>query len=265
MQERERLKSILMAHRLTPNRALGQNFLCSDAVIGRIVDAADIDGMPVLEIGPGLGALTAPLTQRASAVNAVEKDAHLADILRAILPSEKLTVLTADFLDVALPEALLTAPFAAVGNLPYYVTTPISERLVTLLPRTVTLMVQSEAAMRFFAHPTERVYGPLSIVTQLCYTMERVLDVPADCFLPAPDVSSSVLHFVKRPDAPADPAALLRFCKRAFAMRRKTLKNNLGGEVDGLADWLRSLGLPENVRAEALPPEALYALFLQSR
>ena len=259
------LKAALEAAGLKPNRALGQNFFVDGARLDAIVDAAGIDGRAVLEIGPGMGALTERLAERAARVVAVEKDAAMAALLRERLSgAANLTVETADILRFPIAEAMqkgVGEDFSVVGNLPYYITTPIAERLLQLLPASMTLMVQREAAERFFAGPDDRVYGPLAAMTAVCCEARRVMEVPRGCYYPQPDVDSTVVHLVRRDAADGIPAeAFFAFLNRAFSMRRKTLFNNLGREPR-VEQALASLGLPENVRAEALPPKQLYEVF----
>ena len=260
--DKDAVKRLLADNGLTPNRSLGQNFLIDGSVISRILEGARIDGLPVLEVGPGLGALTEGLMARASHVTAVEKDRALAEILKKRLPDPKLTVETADFLDFDAGAAMGSAPYEAVGNLPYYVTTPLSEKLLCLSAASVTLMVQAEAADRFTAMPGERVYGPLAVISQAFYRVETLLDVPAEAFYPAPEVQSRVVRLVRKDRADgAEPGKVLRFLKRAFAMRRKTLRNVLL-RPNGFDGLLKELGLPEGVRAEAIDPETLMNLYL---
>lgn len=268
------IKRALSEAGLRPNAALGQNFCVDEARLAAIADAADVAGRPVLEVGPGLGALTEPLLARAARVVAVEKDAALAALLSARLAAAgaRLAVYTADILRFDVAAAMEAAPgnpgnpgatapgaaFCVAGNLPYYITTPIVERLLPLLPLSLTLMVQREAAARFSAGPGARVYGPVAAFSQLCYTVQHVMDVPRDSYYPQPDVDSSVVRLARRDALPdAEPAALLAFLHRAFAMRRKTLWNNLARSPQAAA----ALGLPADVRAEALPPAALLAVF----
>lgn len=243
---------IAVRYGLNPKRSLGQNFLIDKSVKNRIVDAAVFDALPVLEIGAGLGALTAVLLARGAKFLAIEKDARLCEILAAELPEAR--VLHADFLDLD-PRALMDmADFCALGNLPYYVTTPICEKLLAALPARAVLMVQKEAAARFFAQPGDRVYGPLAILAQQYYQPERLFTVPPQAFWPQPHVDSAVLRLERLPaDPPCAPETLLRFCKTAFAMRRKTLVNNFQRNPRLLAA-LEALGLPADVRAEALSP-----------
>lgn len=290
------IKRALSEAGLRPNAALGQNFCVDEARLAAIADAADVAGRPVLEVGPGLGALTEPLLARAARVVAVEKDAALAALLsrRLAAAGARLAVYTADILRFDVAAAMEAAPgnpgapsnpaapggsgnpaapgsfhspgapgaaFCVAGNLPYYITTPIVERLLPLLPLSLTLMVQREAAARFSAGPGARVYGPVAVFSQLYYTVRHVMDVPRDSYYPQPDVDSSVVHLARRDALPdAEPAALLAFLHRAFAMRRKTLWNNLARAPQAAAA-LAALGLPADVRAEALPPAALLAVF----
>lgn len=242
-----------------PNRALGQNFCIDEALLMHI--AAQVDGLDVLEIGPGLGALTAPLLKRARRVLAVEKDAAMVYYLGERFAGEpRFTVAHGDILRFDI-EAELGEPFAVAGNLPYYITTPIAELLLPLLPCTMVLMVQREAAERFFARQGERVYGPVAIMAQLYYDAARLAEVPRTAYYPQPEVDSTVLLLQRKPAPPALPAPVFfAFLNRAFAMRRKTLYNNLSRDVRVLGA-LEALGLPENARAEALSPEQLLSVF----
>ncbi len=242
-----------------PNKALGQNFLANADIVEAILDAAQIDDRRVLEIGPGTGALTEGLLHRSSFLAAVEKDGRLCEMLQDRFGSQ-LTLLHADALDADLPALMGGEPWHAVGNLPYYATTPLVLRLLSLLPESMTLMVQKEAADRFFAQPRDRVYGPVAVAAACFYTAREAVRAPRSCFRPQPEVDSVVVR-LERNDTPMEsPAAFLSFLKRAFSMRRKTLCNALGKEAR-LPGILDSLGLDTNVRAEALPPETLLALY----
>lgn len=261
MRQADRIKAALEAHNIRPNKALGQNFLVDEGVIQRIVDAADAAGRVVVEIGPGLGALTKPLCAVAARVVAVEKDAAMAEALAASISGERLAVVNCDFLDCDLSVLTKDAPYIAVGNLPYYVTTPIVEKILTHTPASATLMVQAEAAERFFARPGDRVYGPVAVLSQTLFTPLRVADVSRDCFYPQPEVDSTVVRLCANPDLQTDGAAFLRYLKRAFAMRRKTLRNNLLSVHTGFDEALVSLGLPAGIRAEAIDPFTLHKLY----
>jgi 16S rRNA (adenine1518-N6/adenine1519-N6)-dimethyltransferase len=242
-----------------PNKSLGQNFLTRQSVIRDIVDAAGIDGQVVLEIGPGAGALTAELLERAAVLIAVEKDGRLTDVLEERFDGA-LTLVHADFLDANVTALTGGKPWHAVGNLPYYATTPIVLRLLSLLPESMTLMVQAEAAERFYANPSDRIYGPMAVLSQCFYETETVLNVPRDCFTPPPEVDSVVVHLKKTVKSGENAVAFLKFVKQAFSMRRKTLYNNLKKD-SRLNDALTSLGYRTDVRAEAVPPQALFRLY----
>lgn len=259
----EQVKALLTRFGLSPNPGLGQNFLTDGGKAEAIAQAACGDGsLPVLEIGPGLGALTGPLLARAPMVCAVELDEALAAALGALYGHDpKLCLVQGDFLKTGL-DGLYTrlgGPFIVAANLPYYATTPICLKLLACgLPiERLALMAQAEAADRFFARPGARQYGPLAVLAQYYYAPTRLLSLsPAD-YYPQPEVSSAVTLLQSRHlgPLPGFPA----FLQRAFAMRRKTLANNLKG-MDGALDALSSLGIPPAARAESLEPAQLAAL-----
>ena len=213
----------------------------------------------MLEIGPGLGALTGAFLQRGIPVTAVEKDGRLCEILSKELPQAR--IVHADFLRVE-PAALMNgAAFSAAANLPYYATTALSEKLLCALPQYAVLMVQKEAAPRFFARPGDRAYGPLAILSQLYYRPERMFPVPPRAFWPQPSVESVVLRLIRHPaEASCPPDGFKRFCDRAFAMRRKTLANNFRRNAR-LTQTLEALRLPSDIRAEAIAPDAFLQLY----
>lgn len=260
----EQLQSMLDSLSLTPNKALGQNFLVDDVAISRILDAADVRGQAVLEIGPGAGALTEGLLQSAKTVAAVEIDARMCALLRARF-GDALLLYNEDFLKAdlsAIHRALCGGAFCVTGNLPYYITTPVCMRLLTSeLPISrMTLMVQQEAAVRFFALPGARVYGPMSVLTQVYYTPSRVMELSPESYYPQPDVNSSVVTLLRnaQPFLP-NLASLLKAC---FAMRRKTIANNLkgyGGKQPAM-DALAACGIAPAARAETLAPEQFVQL-----
>lgn len=261
MNMREELKRSLSAYGLVPKRGLGQNFLVDEAAVAAIADAAVCQGLPLLEIGPGLGALTRALLQRGARVTAVEKDRELSDILPDLVgDNTNLTIINADIMEVDILNLMGGRPFAAVGNLPYYITTPASERLLLHLPERCALMVQREAAERFFARPGARVYGPLAILSQVYFQAAPLLSVGRNSFYPVPGVDSAVVLLNKKDGDFPPPKGFFDFLNRAFSMRRKTLINNLKG-ISGAAAAMESLSLPPAVRAEALSPETLLALY----
>jgi len=255
------IKALLTEHGMKPNKALGQNFLADDAAVEKILSAAKAEGRRVIEIGPGLGALTHGLVSRAAKVTAIEIDAAMVGVLTDTLgDKEHFRIVHADFLKCKLPaivEEMGGMPFDAVGNLPYYITTSIAEKLMCAEAENLTLMVQKEAGERFFAGPGDRVYGPLSVMSAVCYEGREVMELSPVSYWPAPEVRSVVLRFEKRADAPA-AKPLFSLLRAAFAMRRKTLANNLAA-LPGMSraraeEMLLCMGLDKSARAESLQP-----------
>lgn len=242
-----------------PNKALGQNFLSSVGIIDAILEQAQAEGKHVLEIGPGTGALTEGLLSRAAFLAAVEKDGRLCALLQERF-GDRLTLLHADALDADIPALMGNEPWHAVGNLPYYATTPIVLRLLSLLPESMTLMVQKEAADRFFAAAKDRVYGPVAVITGCFYRAKVVVNAPRSCFSPPPEVDSVVVRLERNERMGSDGAAFLSFLKMAFSMRRKTLYNNLNKD-ERVLRALAAMECPADARAEALLPEQLLRIF----
>lgn len=254
----------LGAFSLFPNKALGQNFL-ADAEACRAITACVPADVPVLEIGPGLGALTASLLECGHRVAAVEKDAAMVRVLQSTLACPSLRLWHADALTVELSDIQnwLRVPFWIAGNLPYYITTPLVWRLLCAgLPLCgFTFTVQLEAAERFFALPGQRVYGPLGVLIALHFTAKKRMELSPHSFYPQPDVHSAVISFACI--HPPEPA-FSSFLTGIFAMRRKTLCNNLlhmGYAKPAILDACASCGQSESARAEALPPQTLQQLF----
>ncbi len=251
---------------VTPNRELGQHFLVDEnilGVIGRLADLAPDD--VVLEIGPGLGVLTEYLAGRVGQVRAVEVDRGLEPALRERLAGR-------DNVELEFGDALRLqlgsdpAPNKLVANLPYNVATPIVVESLDGLP-TVALwcvMVQREVADRFFAAPSTKAYGAVSVLIQLATERTGFHAVSRNVFRPRPNVESALVAFRRRDAVPASYPHLKRVVEAAFAHRRKTLPNSL--ELAGLASReqgagaLQGLGLAADTRAEALRPEQFVQL-----
>lgn len=237
--------ALLRAHGLRPRKRWGQNFLCDSNVLARIVRAAALQpGEPSLEIGPGLGALTGALADASSHVTAVEIDPLLEPILRETLADRpNVRLVTADFLKLDLP-SLLDEAFGqrqgvVVANIPYYITTPILERLIENKSRIrrIVLLVQHEFAERMVAKPGTEAYGAMSVFAQYHARVEVVGTVSRNVFLPPPDVSSAIVALTPvEPGTVAvrDEAQLFRLVRAAFQQRRKTLANALAGGDTGL-------------------------------
>jgi 16S rRNA (adenine1518-N6/adenine1519-N6)-dimethyltransferase len=258
---------------------LGQNFLIDANAARRIVEAlGDIGNSVVIEIGPGGGALTKMLADRAQHLIATELDHALAQQLQgAFAGRENVEIVQANFLDVSLAD-LLAARGASrtrvnvVGNIPYYITSDILLRVFEQHEsiETVVLMVQKEVADRLVAEPGSRDYGLLTVTTLLFADVERLFTLSPSAFSPPPKVYSSVLRLRVSPKAQrlgVDPRKFLQFCKLAFAQKRKTLFNNLRGQYEEteIKAALRAAGLREDIRAEALALEQLASVYSQSQ
>ena len=210
---------------------LGQHFLVDEAVIGRIVQAIDPrPGQALVEIGPGLGALTGPLLARAGALTVIELDRDLAARMRRLPGVEVVQgdVLNVDFAALA---ARAAAPLRVVGNLPYNISTPILFHLLQVAGQVADqhFMLQREVVERMAASPGSRTYGRLSVMLQWRYAIEPVLDVPPEAFDPPPAVDSAVVRMRPLPDAQAvDEALLGEIVATAFSQRRKLLRHTLG-------------------------------------
>lgn len=236
-------------------RRLGQHFL-RPASVERLVRLVDPrPDQRFLEIGPGAGALTLPLAARAAHVTAVELDAALADRLRArAIPN--LTVIEADALAADLA-ALAPPGTRVVGNLPYYVSSPLLRRILALHDRVpdAHLMLQEEVARRVASPPGSKEYGILSVHYALRADVDIPLRFPPGAFDPPPGVDSAVLRVRFRPEPRAavhDAAFLETLVERAFARRRRTLENNLRDSYPHLKDYLSRLNIEGTRRAETL-------------
>ncbi len=247
---------------------LGQNFLRDAQAVERIARAlGELRDETVVEIGPGGGAITRALADRARHVIAVELDRLLAENLRSQLPPERVTVVQADVLRFDFAGAAVRAGkrLVVAGNLPYYITSPILLKLAenhAALDRAV-LMVQREVADRIVAGPGSRDYGVLSVTVQMYGPVEPLFTLPPAAFSPPPEVHSTVFRWRFAPrfaELGVDPARYLQFARQAFAQKRKTLANNLraaGFEPAAVQAALSQASIQNQARAEALSLEDL--------
>lgn len=253
---------------------LGQNFLTDSGAAGRIVSAlGDLGGRTVIEIGPGRGAITGALAARAGQVLAVELDHELAFRLAEKFPSDHVTVTEQDVLNfdfTAVAQASpASGPLSVVGNLPYYITSPILLKLAAsqAVLDLAVLMVQREVADRVAAAPGSRDYGLLSVTVQMYGPVERLFTLPPSAFSPPPEVHSTVFRWRFTPrfaELGVEEAPFLRFVRAAFAQKRKTLVNNLRAAGISAATAFAALAtaaVPAGARAESLPIEALAAIW----
>ena len=272
-------KAVLERHGFTFKKSFGQNFLTDTNILQKIVDTAEIDDqVNVIEIGPGIGALTEFLAERAAQVMAFEIDHRLVPILADTLRDfDNVTVVNEDILKVDLAQHIQNfknpdLPIKVVANLPYYITTPILMHLIESgIPFSeFVVMMQREVADRISAQPNTKAYGSLSIAVQYYMTAKVAFIVPRTVFVPAPNVDSAILKMVRRPEpavAVEDEKFFFKVSKVSFIHRRKTLWNNLTGyfgktdEVkDKLTKALDQAGLSPSVRGEALSLEEFASL-----
>jgi len=263
-------RELLARHGLRAKKSWGQNFLVDPGVRRRIVAAAGVGPADtVVEIGAGLGALTAALADTGAQVLAIERDPDLVAVLREVVGA-RVTVVAADALTFELGEAALAAgrPLVVVGNLPYQITSPLLFALIeagaAVVERAV-LMVQREVAERVVAAPGNKTYGRLSVMAQQRASVEILFHVGAGAFHPRPAVTSTVVRVTPRaaPLAPVPDLALFaEVVRAAFSTRRKMLRRALApafGEQAARAALARA-GIAETRRAEELDVTALARL-----
>ena len=264
-------RAVLERHGFTFKKSFGQNFLTDTNILQKIVDTAEIDeNVNVIEIGPGIGALTEFLAENAAEVMAFEIDERLVPILADTLRDfDNVRVVNEDILKSDLQARIKefanpSLPIKVVANLPYYITTPILMHLIESgIPFSeFVVMMQREVADRISAQPNSKSYGSLSIAVQYYMTAKVAFIVPRTVFVPAPNVDSAILKMVRR-DQPAvgvkDEAFFFKVSKASFTHRRKTLWNNLtsyfgkSNEVKTkLESALDNAELSPSVRGEAL-------------
>jgi len=245
---------------VTPRKSLGQHFLVDDNILGVIERLAELDASDVvLEVGAGLGVLTRFLAERVAHVHAAEVDRRL-ELHLAGIPRTTLHWGDAVRLD---PATLDPPPTKLVANLPYNIATPIvAESLVRTQLEAWCVMVQREVADRFFAEPSTKAYGAVSVLVQLATERTGLHPVSREVFRPKPNVDSALVAF-RRTGPGADPR-VKRVVEAAFAHRRKTLANSLSlaglASRDRAAEALALIGRAANVRAEALEPREFLTL-----
>ncbi|WP_117275802.1 16S rRNA (adenine(1518)-N(6)/adenine(1519)-N(6))-dimethyltransferase RsmA [Streptococcus intermedius] len=264
-------RAVLERHGFTFKKSFGQNFLTDTNILQKIVDTAEIDeNVNVIEIGPGIGALTEFLAENAAEVMAFEIDERLMPILADTLQEfENVKIINEDILKSDLQARIKEfsnpeLPIKVVANLPYYITTPILMHLIeSRIPFSeFVVMMQREVADRISAQPNSKSYGSLSIAVQYYMTAKVAFIVPRTVFVPAPNVDSAILKMTRR-DRPAvevkDEPFFFKVSKASFTHRRKTLWNNLTsyfGKTDEvktkLEAALSNAELSPSVRGEAL-------------
>ena len=267
------VRKLLTRHNLASRKSLGQNFLVDANIIRKIIAAADLskDDL-VVEIGPGLGAMTVPLAQAADQVVAVEIDRGLAAVLSQVLDGAgRVDIIVADALKTDFDALVLEKsdgrfgfgrqPYKLVANLPYYITSPLLVRLLgeKYNISELVVMVQQEVASRLTATPGTKDFGILSVAVQYYSEVSLLFRLPGSVFYPSPAVESGVVRLKVRPPLvkPLDEDAFFKVVRAAFAKRRKTLLNALtssGFEIDK-SSWqliLKHAAIDPNRRGETL-------------
>lgn len=270
---RVRTRAIMERYGLRAKKSLGQNFLTDLNVLSKIVSAADVGHEDnVIEIGPGIGALTEQLALAAGQVVALEVDTSLLPVLDEVLDEyDNVKVINQDVLDVDIA-ALIdrefdnpSKPVKVVANLPYYITTPILLQLLNTEVKwsKIVVMLQKEVAQRLAANPGTKAYGTLSLTVQYKMDAELAFEVPRTVFVPSPNVDSAIVSLEPRKKElavkPDDEKLLFRLIKGCFSHRRKTLSNNLqsvlgkGAEIKKQSlQLLEDLNISPTIRPESL-------------
>lgn len=264
---------LLKKYHITANKSLGQNFLMNDEVIQQTIEAANITKEDlVIEIGPGLGILTQELVEKAKKVIAIELDSRMVNIIAERFSLyQNFEVIPEDVLKVNLKEKIEiekrengVKDVKVVANLPYYITTPIIMKLLEdkLEIKTITVMVQKEVADRLVALPGEKLAGAITYSVQYYCKARKVIEVPKESFVPAPEVESAVIQLELREKPPVEvkkEETFFKLIKVSFMQRRKTFLNGVSNsgfvEKQTLKKILEELKIPENIRGENLTLE----------
>ncbi len=278
----KRIKAIMAQNKAHFSKQLGQNFLTDYSVIEAIVDGAEInENDHVIEIGPGIGVLTVACADRAGLVSAVEIDKKLIPILQNTLSGyDNVEILNQDILKTDIDELCKNAreknpalsATKIVGNLPYYITTPIIMKLLeeNVSAESITIMMQKEVADRLTSVAGKKTYGAITVAVQYYCTIDTIVQAPAESFVPKPKVDSTVLRLNIRKEKPVklkDEKLFFAVIKAGFSQRRKTLLNCLTGfegmEKAEMSEFLNSIGIDPIRRAETLSIEE-FALIANS-
>ena len=251
------LNSLMQRYDLRPHKTLGQNYVVDPNTIRRIVRLSGIQpGDQVIEIGPGLGSLTLGCIEVGADVLALEIDDRVLPALSEVV-GDKARVLHCDALTVEWSQLLGPGPYMVIANLPYNVAASVVLNMLAQAPaaRSFLVMVQREVAQRFVAKPGTKAYGIPSVKTAFWGTATMVGDVPADVFVPKPNVASSLVRIDRHPtSALPDPEFVFPLVQAGFAQRRKTLRNSLSGMVS--AEAFRLAEIDPGDRPEQLGIEA---------
>ncbi|NLL45060.1 MAG: 16S rRNA (adenine(1518)-N(6)/adenine(1519)-N(6))-dimethyltransferase RsmA [Mollicutes bacterium] len=256
------VKKILDKYHFNTKKKYGQNFIIDENIINKIIDKSLIDNTTlVIEIGPGIGALTTKLAKVAQNVLCYEIDKNLKDILDNVLTEyNNVEIIYNDFLKCHVLEDIKKYQYKKlyiVANLPYYITTPIIFKVIedNLPVDKMIIMVQKEVGDRFKAKLGTKDYGSLTVFLNYYYEINKIMDVSRNVFIPKPNVDSIVVEFIKKKQLPSlkNEDLFFKLVKDSFKQKRKTLKNNLKGyDLVKINEVLNKYNLDLQVRAENL-------------
>ncbi len=254
---------ILRENQMKAKKHFGQNFIIDPSVVTKIAHVADIEDKIVLEVGPGLGALTEQLSALASQVIAYEIDPQCVDVLEKHFIDSNVEIRFKDFLTVEASEITETMATHLVGNLPYYITTPILFHVLEQMDsiEVITIMVQKEVADRFSAKVGTKEYNALTLILETLCDVKTVMKVNPKVFLPMPNVDSAVVQLRRKPGMSyPQQKHFFDFVKQSFTQRRKTLTNNLR-QYPKLLEHLEAMHISPSIRAEALTLDQFKELY----
>lgn len=266
-----RTKEILAQFDLRAKKGLGQNFLVDPMLVQRCAQQAQCEGA-VIEVGPGIGALTEALAAVSEHVTCYEIDPDMIEVLQTTLAAyDNVEIILQDFLqaDIGTKIAELRRTYGKVSvcaNLPYYITTPVLFKLFAQpFISCLTVMVQKEVGERFAASVGEAEYSALTVEGRYLYDIRKLFTVPGRSFNPSPAVDSVILQFVRKKEMPHDVPEFFAFVRGCFGQRRKTILNNLKSSI-GLSGeqalaLLQKANIRESVRPQALDVDSLWRLF----
>lgn len=268
------VKELLDKYNLNAKKGFGQNFLIDDNILKKIASSLDNkDYQAVIEVGPGLGSLTRYLVKSYPQVLCYEIDQDMIEVLNDTILEHNLTIKEGDFLKSNVEKDIETyfgkQNVCLIANLPYYITSPILLKLLEEVPsvKDIVIMIQKEVADRFVAKPNTKDYNALSVLIQYFTHAEKLFDVSPNAFIPAPKVSSSVIHLSYKDKVSLsgdDLAFFLKFNRNIFKQRRKTLVNNICASFniskESAAKILLDNGFKDTIRSEALSVEEIVNL-----
>jgi 16S rRNA (adenine1518-N6/adenine1519-N6)-dimethyltransferase len=249
-----------MSHQF--KKRFGQNFLKDENLLKKIVTSANIKGEKVIEIGPGMGALTKYIVKDVSFLYAYEVDTTLKDHLSKLFHNQdNMKIIYEDFLEADL--SIYQGDVSVIGNIPYNITSPIIFKLIgTDAVKKIVIMIQKEVGERIIATPNTKAYNALSVILQTNYDIKKIVDVHKKMFYPVPKVDSVVIQMIKKADL---DERFQTFVKACFKQKRKTLANNLLealiSDKERVYNVLKTLNYTNDVRAEAIKQSDFVNLF----